>query len=360
MNIAALGSSVPQVQADPGPDDGLATGEIGLRNISYAEEDTRQVTILLMPGFCFYTVTTLVEALAMANRVADRKAYRWRFVSADERHVLSSAGIALEADGHVDLDRLGLSSAGRTDMLFVPSDLPPASPLWASVRRYVLDQAELGALVAGIGRGVFLLADAGLLEERRCAVHWQHLKEMKQRFTRVEADCHLYEHGETLLTCAGQTAVLDFILSVVRHDLGAEVASGLCDQHVVEQVRPARHRQRQPETTAVATSNPKLAAVVTLMRENPAPPLQLATVARRVGMSRRQIERLFELEGQEAPTRFYLHVRLEKAQQMLRRTALPVVDIGMACGFVSASHFSKCYRKRFGHSPKQEREGERL
>ncbi len=360
MPIAALASSLSRSTSDSCAD--LAPGRQGPehRHVSATstEEVVRHVTFLLTPGFCFYAVTAVIEAFALANRLAGRQAYCWRLVSADQRLVQSAAGIALECNNLLELERLGLSAGTRTDLVIVASDLPAGSSLLPAVGRFIQEQAQAGTVLLGIGRGAFLLADTGLLDGRRCAIHWQYLAEMKARYPKVDADCHLNEISDDLMTSAGQTASLDIILSVIRRDLGMEIASALCDQHVVEQVRPARQRQRQPEVTSLEISNPRLATVVSLMKANPAPPLPLSALARKVGMSRRQIERLFELEGQDAPTRFYLRVRLERAQQMLRKTPLPVVDIGKACGFVSASHFSKCYRKCFGHSPRQEREGE--
>lgn len=358
MKFAALASS--RMQADCEAYDragGVTQPDQQVRMPLHRDTgDARQVVLLLTPGFCFYAVSAAIEAFAMANRLANRQVYRWRLVSADQRPVLSSAGITLECDGLVGLDRHGLSCGDRTDVVIVTSDLPVDSSLSLSVRHYLRGEAEAGTLLAGIGRGTFLLAEAGLLDGRRCAVHWQHLSEMRQRFAKVHADCHLYEVGDGLLTSAGHTAALDLILSLIRHDLGSEIACGLCDQHVLEQVRPSRQKQRQPEISALVIGNPRLAAIIALMRENLSPLLPLSALARKAGMSRRQVERLFELEGLEAPTRFYLHVRLEKAQQLLRRTQLAVVEVGKACGFISASHFSKCYRKKFGHSPKQERE----
>ena len=342
MPIAALASrlskTVPETSADPQQQ----RPKLEQRPASppSTEAVVRHVTFLLTPGFCFYAVTAAIEAFAMANRLANRQAYCWRLVSADQRQVQSAAGIALECDGSLELERLGLSTGPRTDLVIVASDLPAGSSLLPVVRRFIQEQSEAGTVLLGIGRGPFLLADAGLMDGRRCAIHWQYLAEMKARFPKVEAECHLNEISDGLMTSAGQTASLDLILSIIRHDLGTEITFGLCDHHVVEQVRPARQRQRQPDTASIVISNPRLAAVVTLMKANPAPPLPLSALARKVGMSRRQIERLFELEGHEAPTRFYLRVRLERAQQMLRKTLLPVVDVGKACGFISASHFS--------------------
>lgn len=314
------------------------------------------VTFLLIPGFCLFSVSAAIEAFEHANRLAQRQVYRWRFVSVQDRHVESDAGISLECGTDIGLELHGLRPFERTDILFLSSDRPASQILTVKVKRYLQEVYRSGARLIGAGRGTLLLAETGFLNGARCAAHWQYLPEFDARYPKVEVDCRLYDVGDRITTCAGQTATLDLAMSLVRQDLGAEIASQLCNHHVVEQVRPARHRQRRPDTSSIKISNPRLAAAISIMKANIVQPLPLTVLARQLGMSRRQVERLFELEGQQAPARFYLHVRLEEAQTLLQKSDLPIVDIGKACGFVSASHFSKCYRRRFGHSPKRERE----
>lgn len=321
-----------------------------------ARGKTLGVTFLLSPGFCLFSVSAAMEAFGTANRLAGREAYRWRFVSVDDRQVESDAGIAIECGTDIALDLHGIGASEPADIVFVASDRPASPAVMGRVKRYLHGMYQRGARIVGTGRGALLLAEAGFLDGRRCAVHWQHLPEFDQRYPKADVDCHLYESSGRVITCAGQTASLDLAMNLVRQDLGADIALQLCNHHVVEQVRPARHRQRRPDTSSIEITNPRLGAAIALMKANLAEPLPLVQLARRIGMSRRQVERLFEFEGQQAPARFYLHVRLEQAQKLLQTTDLPIVDIGKTCGFISASHFSKCYRKRFGHSPKRERE----
>lgn len=311
------------------------------------------IAFLLSPGFCLFSVSAAIEAFDTANRLARRSVYTWRFVSLQERNVESAAGVSLECSSDIAGEMTGNHP---TDIVFVACDRPASQILMARVRRYLQTVHRRGAKLVATGGGTLLLAEAGFLDGKRCAVHWQHLPEFDARYPRVDADCHLYEVGDRLMTCAGQTASLDLAMNLVRLDLGAEIASQLCNHHVVEQVRSSRHRQRRPDLSSIEINNPRLAAAIAIMKTNLSEPLPLVSLAKRIGMSRRQVERLFEVEGQQAPARFYLFVRLEKAQKMLQMTDMSIVEVGRACGFISASHFSKCYRKRFGHSPRRERE----
>ena len=122
-----------------------------------------------------------------------------------------------------------------------------------------------------------------------------------------------------------------------------------------ERIRDQHDRQRVPLTQRIGTSQPKLAEAVSLMEANIEEPMTLDELSHHVGLSRRQLERLFQRYLNSVPTRYYLELRLERARQLLLQTSKPIVDIALACGFVSAPHFSKCYRDTFSVPPRDER-----
>ena len=105
----------------------------------------------------------------------------------------------------------------------------------------------------------------------------------------------------------------------------------------------------------LGSSQPKLVEAVELMESNIEEPMTLDELATHVGISRRQLERLFQKHLQCVPTRYYLEIRLRRARSLLLRSSRSIVDIAFACGFVSAPHFSKCYRDFFGIPPREER-----
>jgi transcriptional regulator GlxA family with amidase domain len=95
--------------------------------------------------------------------------------------------------------------------------------------------------------------------------------------------------------------------------------------------------------------------IIEMMEANLSEPQALINVAHTIGLSRRQVERLFRQEMGRSPARYYLEIRLDRARHLLLQSSMPVVEVAVACGFVSASHFSKCYRELYGRSPQQER-----
>jgi transcriptional regulator GlxA family with amidase domain len=120
-------------------------------------------------------------------------------------------------------------------------------------------------------------------------------------------------------------------------------------------IRDGHERQRMALRTRLGVSHPKLLAVISHMEETLEEPVSCAELAKSVHLSTRQLERLFRKYLDHAPTRYYLELRLSRARFLLLQTSMPILDVALACGFVSASHFSKCYREYFERTPSEER-----
>ncbi|HKO08627.1 MAG TPA: helix-turn-helix domain-containing protein, partial [Alphaproteobacteria bacterium] len=101
----------------------------------------------------------------------------------------------------------------------------------------------------------------------------------------------------------------------------------------------------------------KIIDAASLMEATIEVPLGLAAVAQRIGLSRRQLERLFKQHLERRPGQFYLELRLNRARQLLLQTDMSIMAVTVSCGFKSPPHFSKCYKELFGHSPSAERGG---
>jgi len=95
--------------------------------------------------------------------------------------------------------------------------------------------------------------------------------------------------------------------------------------------------------------------VIRRMEDSADEPISQAKLATAVGLSSRQLERLFRRYLDRTPTRYYLELRLARARLLLLQTDLSVLEVALACGFVSASHFAKCYREVYGRTPRDQR-----
>jgi transcriptional regulator GlxA family with amidase domain len=202
-----------------------------------------------------------------------------------------------------------------------------------------------------------VLARAGLLDGYRCTIHWENLPGFAEEFPDIEVIAELYEIDRNRFTCSGGTAALDMMLNLIALNLGHDIAAGVADQLMHHRIRSGYEGQRMELRARLDISHPKLLEAITNMEENLETPMSCAELARGVGLSPRQLERLFRKHLSRSPTHYYLGLRLDRARFLLLQTSLSILNVALACGFVSASHFSKCYREYFGWAPSDERRG---
>ena len=309
---------------------------------------TAHIGFYLVPQFSMIAFSSAIEPLRMANQLSGQELYSWSLVSSDGEPVLCSNGISIAAD-----DKAG--SRERFDAVIVCSGInihkidDEPGMLW-------LKQLEkTGTILGAVCTGTLLLAKAELLADRRCTIHWENLASTREQFPQLVISPELFEIDEDRYTCAGGTAPLDMMLCEIRNKHGANLATRISEQYMCERIRDQNDRQRVPLTQRIGASQPKLAEAVSLMEANIEEPMTLDELSHHVGLSRRQLERLFQRYLQCVPTRYYLELRLERARQLLLQTGMPIVDIALACGFISAPHFSKCYRDTFSIPPRDER-----
>ena len=217
-----------------------------------------------------------------------------------------------------------------------------------------------GAIVGAICTGTYLMAAAGLLNDRRCTIHWENIDGLAEEFPLLEITNELFEIDDKRVTCSGGTASLDMILYLIGQVHGQGLAAQVSDQFIHDRIRDPSDRQRMELRSRLGVSHPKLLAVVGLMEQGLEEPFSQTELAIQANLSTRQLERLFRKYLSTTPTRYYLNLRLARARHLLRQTSMSILSIALACGFVSASHFSKCYREVYGRTPRAERQPETI
>jgi transcriptional regulator GlxA family with amidase domain len=320
----------------------------------------RTLVFFLVPEFTLLPFSAAVETLRIANRMLGYRAYEWRLCSADGEKVTCSAGIGMEVDTSIAQERKYLGDEKRPNMVLVCSGIDVEAYDNRSVNAWLRETHNRGVALGSLCTGAHILAQAGLLEGRRCAIHWENLPGFAEAFPQAEVYADLYEIDGNIYTCAGGTASLDMMLTLIGEDFGENLVSRICEQQLTDRVRSPHDRQRLPLRARLGVQNAKVLSIIELMESHLAEPLSLVEIAEEADLSRRQVERLFRQEMGRSPARYYLEIRLDRARHLLVQSALPVVEVAVACGFVSASHFSKCYREVYGRSPQQERAGRKL
>lgn len=315
----------------------------------------RSIVFFMVPNFSMIAFATAIEPLRIANRMLGFEAYRWRLASADGRPVTASSDIEIAANTSLDDERRNLIGENRPTMVFVCAGVHVETYQNKSALAWLRESYNRGISVGGLCTGAHILAAAGLLSGKRCAIHWENLPGFSETFPKAEVYADLFEIDSNLYTCAGGTAALDMMLKLIGDDFDENLVNRICEQALTDRVRKPHDRQRLPLRARLGVQNSKVLSIIEMMEGCLTEPLSLLNVAGNVGLSRRQIERLFRQEMGRSPARYYLEIRLDRARHLLIQSSMPVVEVAVACGFVSASHFSKCYRELYGRSPQQER-----
>ena len=315
----------------------------------------RSIVFYLVPDFTMVAFATALDPLRIANRMLGFEAYKWRLASQDGRPVSASNGVECAVDTSLEDERRKMGGPDRPSMVIVCSGVNVETYGSKSAFAWLREEYNRGVAIGGLCTGAYVLAAAGLLSGKRCAIHWENLPGFSEAFPKANVFADLFEVDGNVYTCAGGTAALDMMLKLIGDDFDDNLVNRICEQVLTDRVRSPGDRQRLPLRARLGVQNAKVLSIIELMEANLSEPLSLIEIAAQVDLSRRQIERLFRQEMGRSPARYYLEIRLDRARHLLVQSSLPVVEVAVACGFVSASHFSKCYRELYNCSPQQER-----
>ncbi|WP_061168714.1 GlxA family transcriptional regulator [Caballeronia hypogeia] len=302
---------------------------------------------LLLPEFSSIGFMSAIEPLRVANRFAG-DLYRWHILSVDGGPVAASNGISLNAEGAFD-------SVTDAHTVFVVSGFEPLSRYSRAIADWLRRLDRAGATLGGIDTGSIILAESGLLAGKRATLHWEAAAAFAERYPDIETSQELFEIDARRITCAGGTASIDMMLDLIAREHGANLAAQVSEQFVLGRIRQPSDHQRLQIAARYGLHNRKLIQVIELMQEHMEEPLSPDELAQSIGVTRRQLERLFCAALNDTPTHFYLGLRLTRARELLQQTEMSILAVCVACGFESPSHFSRTYRARFDTSPRQDR-----
>ncbi|TKD17529.1 GlxA family transcriptional regulator [Rhodobacter capsulatus] len=335
-----LPSTTPRTHTRPAP----SQGTVRLT----APERSRRYVFLLLDRFTMMAFASAIEPLRLANQVSGLKLYDWKLASDDGQDVTCSNGTVLRVD-------MGLEEISRDDTVLVCGGIDVAEATTKPILNWLRREARRGAAVGGVCTGAWAVARAGLLEGKRATIHWENQDSFLEDFEGVKLTKSVFVIDGNRLTSAGGTASIDLMLKQIARDHGEGLANTVADQLIYNSIRTDQDTQRLSIPTRIGVRHPKLAQVIGQMEANIEEPISPAKLAEDVGMSTRQLERLFRRYLNRSPKRYYMEIRLQKARNLLMQTEMSVINVALACGFASPSHFSKCYRAHYQTTPYRER-----
>ena len=307
-----------------------------------------RVGFFLIPNFSMLAFASAIEPLRAANRISEKELFSWYVSSKDGNSVKASNEIIVNTDGEHN-------KLFECKLVFVISgiDIKEHTDVYSLNIFRKLDRH--GVIIGGINTGTYLLAKSGLLNYKRCTIHWENNYGLVEEFPMIEVTNELFEIDDMIITCSGGTASIDLILYIVTVIYGNKLATEISDQMIHDRIRESTDKQRMRLRSRLGISHPKLLSAVNLMENTIEEPLSQIEISKSAKLSNRQLERLFKKYLNSTPTKYYLNLRLAKARDLIRQTSMSILSVALACGFVSSSHFSKCYKEYFNKSPREER-----
>lgn len=309
---------------------------------------SRRFVFLLLDQFTMISFAGAIEPLRIANRMLGRHAYTWVLAGESGRETTCSNGAAFKVD-------MGLEEVEREDTILVCGGMDVQAATTKPILNWLRREARRGAGVGGLCTGSYTMAKAGLLDGKRATIHWENQDSFLEEFEDVKLTKSVFVVDGNRMSTAGGTASLDLMLKIIAQDHGEDLANTVADQLVYNAIRTDQDTQRLSIPTRIGVRHPKLSQVIQIMEANIEDPISPATLATDVGMSTRQLERLFRRYLNRSPKRYYMELRLQKARNLLMQTDMSVINVALACGFASPSHFSKCYRAHYQTTPYRER-----
>ena len=289
-----------------------------------------------------------LEPLRISNRMMGRTVYTWALAGENGEIATCSNGVGFQLD-------MGLDDIDRDDVVMVCGGMGAQEVTTRPIINWLRRIARQGVAIGGLCTGSHALAKAGLLDGKRATTHWENHDSFSESFEDVQLTKSVFVIDGNRMSTAGGTSSIDLMLTVIANDHGEELANSVADQLIYSTIRTDQDTQRLSIPTRIGVRHPKLSRVIQIMEQHIEEPISPAQLARDVGMSTRQLERLFRRYLNRSPKRYYMELRLAKARNLLMQTNMSVINVALACGFASPSHFSKCYRAHYDTTPYRER-----
>ena len=297
---------------------------------------TQQFTILLFDGFSNHCLANMVEPLRAANNLSRQALYAWAFCSIDGGAVRSSSGLVVTPDGALR-DQRGDVLVVMPSYFYLDLDTRPViAALLAAAGRH--------GQLAGLDAGSWLLARAGLLDNRRATIHWDELSRFEEEFPAVDAVQERYVIDGDRLTCSGALAAFDLASALIRRDHGPLLSIEVA--HLLMSRRGAGSA-----ALPLKSEDALVNRALTVMQANLETPLSIRDVARRIGCSQRRLETLVQAELDRTPQALYRRLRLNLARRLSEETDQSIAEIASRCGYENASAMTRAFKAEFGQTP---------
>jgi transcriptional regulator GlxA family with amidase domain len=317
-----------------------------------------RVGFILSPRFTLLPFAGFIDSLRHASDEADfgRQVYcQWRVVASSLEPVMASCGIKV-------IPNETFSQKTEFDYIVVVGGrLPECMVHTEEALAYIQKSYQANISIVGLCTGSFVLANAGLLNNRRCAIHVEHRNHLKQLFplTLPETD-KIYINDNEIITCPGGTSALDLAFTLIEQHCGKARAIKGLKSLLVDNHRTSHHMPRHLYNQLGACGNWRVEQAITLMEKHIAKPFRISELANMINTSERELNRTFVQHAKESPMAVWRKIRLDHGHWLLVNTTRTVTTIALECGFSDGAHFCRWFRKIYDETPLEFRRRHRV
>jgi transcriptional regulator GlxA family with amidase domain len=319
--------------------------ELSLRNRRPDYRSKLRFELFVVAGFSGFELSAITHTLSVANAILDEERFTWRFVSSTPGIVSGTEGIMVRAEPAID-------NYGFSDLMIVVGGRRLATAAWMKRAR----------AMQRLARPVVLLSDAATTfitstkaPKGQVTTHWRDAGLVNEARFHPELTSRMAENSDGIITCAGEGGTAEIVIGLISEQLDTPVIVELANRLLLPQVRKSDAEQPKDISGNEALFGAKVMDVIKLMEGALADPLPIPALAKMVGISPRQTERLFRAAFDETPARFYKRLRAKQARAMIEETLIPIIDVAVATGFGSVDTLAKAIKEEYGVTPSKMR-----
>jgi len=308
------------------------------------------ILVIVMPNFNLAATVGFIDPFRAANYLDGRTHFRWEVASIPGGAAVASNGMTVETKA------LSAVQDQSPNIVIVSSSWAPEAHGGPMLRAVLRRWARAGATLGALDTGAFILARLRLLTGRRATVHYEHLDAFKELHPDIKVSDQLFVFDGDRITCCGGGAAVDFALHIIRHARGETLANSAARYLFHERLRPQGARQNSFPVEPLGSTVPMtVRKAVQVMKEHLETALPIPHICQSIGISQRQLDRLFLRYVRQSPALYYRDIRLDRARGLVTQTEMSLSKVAVASGFSSQVHFSRAYRERFGIAPRRDR-----
>ena len=312
--------------------------------------ETTELRVVVTPFFNIAATMSFLDPFRVANYLEGSPLFHWQIAS-------ETGGLVKASNGSdVTTVQFEQGAMGDADLLLVSSSWDPERHVSPALRTCLRNAAKRQAILGGLDTGAFILARAGLLEDYTATVHYEHMDSFQKLFPKTAISEALWVIDRKRVTCCGGAAALDLALHLIQNSHGSALANAAARYVFAPPLRSHGTRQSPEAAEPLGNSVPSsVRAAIRTMEANLETPLPISEICKTIGLSHRQLDRLFSRSVRKTPTLYYRDIRLDRARGFVTQTDMSMSEIAFASGFSSQVHFSRAYKDRFGLPPSKDR-----